>query len=83
MSRGKSSAGWRARQAPKRYDMGETGANDSRRDSRSGCLSSRCHAAPHPNHPEGGMLFPKFHIDEVKNEEGFYGGNPRTDAFLR
>jgi cytochrome c peroxidase len=21
---------------------------------------------PHPNHPEGGMLFPKFHIDEVK-----------------
>src|SRR5262245_25683344 len=19
---------------------------------------------PHPNHPEGGMLFPKFHIDE-------------------
>ena len=21
---------------------------------------------PHPNHPEGGMLFPKFHIDEIK-----------------
>jgi cytochrome c peroxidase len=21
---------------------------------------------PHPNHPEGGMLFPKFHIDEAK-----------------
>ena len=29
------------------------------------------------------MLFPKFHIDEVKNEEGFYGGNLRADAFLR
>lgn len=21
---------------------------------------------PHPNHPEGGMLFPKSHIDEIK-----------------
>jgi cytochrome c peroxidase len=25
---------------------------------------------PHPNHPEGGMLFPRFHIDEVKKQEG-------------
>ena len=25
---------------------------------------------PHPNHPEGGMLFPKFEIDEVKRQEG-------------
>lgn len=25
---------------------------------------------PHPNHPEGGMTFPKFHIDEVKKQEG-------------
>jgi cytochrome c peroxidase len=25
---------------------------------------------PHPNHPEGGMLFPKFHIDEVKTQTG-------------
>jgi cytochrome c peroxidase len=24
---------------------------------------------PHPNHPEGGMLFPKHHIDEVKSQE--------------
>ncbi len=24
---------------------------------------------PHPNHAEGGMLFPKFHIDEIKNQE--------------
>src|SRR5579883_3172356 len=23
---------------------------------------------PHPNHPEGGMLFPKFLIDEVKKQ---------------
>ena len=25
---------------------------------------------PHPNHPEGGMVFPKFHIDEAKKQEG-------------
>jgi cytochrome c peroxidase len=25
---------------------------------------------PHPNHPEGGMVFPKFMIDEVKRQEG-------------
>ena len=23
---------------------------------------------PHPNHPEGGMLFPQFHIDDVKRQ---------------
>jgi cytochrome c peroxidase len=25
---------------------------------------------PHPNHSEGGMLFPKFEIDEMKKQEG-------------
>ena len=25
---------------------------------------------PHPNHPEGGMLFPQFEIDELKKQEG-------------
>lgn len=25
---------------------------------------------PHPNHREGGMLFPKFHIKEIKKQEG-------------
>ncbi|MCR4295607.1 MAG: cytochrome B6 [Elusimicrobia bacterium] len=25
---------------------------------------------PHPNHPEGGMLFPRMHIDEIKKQEG-------------
>jgi cytochrome c peroxidase len=24
---------------------------------------------PHANHPEGGMIFPKFHIDAIKKEE--------------
>lgn len=25
---------------------------------------------PHPNHPEGGMVFPKTHIEEIKKQEG-------------
>lgn len=25
---------------------------------------------PHPNHREGGMVFPKYHIDEIKKQEG-------------
>jgi cytochrome c peroxidase len=25
---------------------------------------------PHPNHPEGGMLFPQMHIDKVKEQSG-------------
>jgi len=25
---------------------------------------------PHPNQAEGGMVFPKFHIDEIKKQEG-------------
>ena len=25
---------------------------------------------PHPNHPEGGMVFPKLHIEEIKRQEG-------------
>jgi cytochrome c peroxidase len=25
---------------------------------------------PHPNHPEGGMVFPKFHIDQVRKQDG-------------
>src|SRR2546426_1441510 len=28
---------------------------------------------PHPNHAEGGMVFPKFHIDEIKRQEGRRG----------
>src|ERR1039458_8141940 len=25
---------------------------------------------PHPNHPEGGMVFPQFEINEIKKQEG-------------
>jgi cytochrome c peroxidase len=25
---------------------------------------------PHPNHPEGGMVFPQYHIDKIKTQDG-------------
>lgn len=25
---------------------------------------------PHPNHPEGGMVFPQYHIDKIKQQDG-------------
>ncbi|HUV38555.1 MAG TPA: cytochrome B6, partial [Planctomycetota bacterium] len=33
-------------------------------------LPAGLYPLPHPNHPEGGMVFPKFHIDEIKRQEG-------------
>ena len=35
-----------------------------------GPFSQRFHPLPHPNHPEGGMVFPQFLIDEIKRQEG-------------
>jgi cytochrome c peroxidase len=29
-----------------------------------------CYPLPHPNHVEGGMVFPQFHIDEINKQEG-------------
>jgi cytochrome c peroxidase len=34
-----------------------------------GLLPSGFFPLPFPNHPEGGMLFPKFQIDEIKKQE--------------
>ena len=45
--------------------------DDARRDPRARTLfPTGFLPLPHPNHPEGGMLFPKFHIDEIKKQEG-------------
>ena len=33
-----------------------------------GLFPSAYMALPHPNHPEGGMVFPQFHIDEVQRQ---------------
>ena len=48
----------------------QLGGDDARRDPRQGTLfPAGFLPLPHPNHPEGGMLFPKFHIDEIKKQE--------------
>ena len=34
-----------------------------------GAFPAGLYPLPHPNHPEGGMVFPKSHIDEVNKQE--------------
>jgi len=36
---------------------------------------------PHPNHPEGGMLFPQFHIDELKENRRVATSRGSTSTF--
>ena len=51
-------------------DLGAAGADDARRRSETATsFPAGFLPLPHPNHPEGGMLFPKFHIDEIKKQE--------------
>ena len=35
-----------------------------------GALPEGFFPLPHPNHAEGGMVFPKFHIQEIQKQEG-------------
>jgi len=69
MSRGKPvQEGVRARlQAGASWDQLGAMSPDEIRDK--GLFPAGFLPLPHPNHPEGGMLFPKFHIDEIKKQE--------------
>jgi cytochrome c peroxidase len=71
MSRGKSvQEGVRAR-LPKGVDSWEKLAEMSPDEVRTkGLFPAGFYPLPHPNQPEGGMLFPKSHIDEVKKQTG-------------
>jgi cytochrome c peroxidase len=69
MSRGKPvQAGVRARlPAGATWEqLANTAANDIRERN---LFPKAFFPLPHPNHPEGGMLFPKFEIEEVKKQE--------------
>jgi cytochrome c peroxidase len=35
-----------------------------------GIFPAGLYPLPHPNHKEGGMLFPKYHIDQIKKQDG-------------
>ena len=69
MSRGKAIQEGVRVKPPKGATWGEL-AKMSPEDIRSkGLWPDGFYPLPHPNHPEGGMVFPKFHIDEIKKQE--------------
>jgi cytochrome c peroxidase len=70
MSRGKAiQAGPRVK-LPEGMDWQKLGAMSPEDIKAKGVFPIGFLPLPHPNHPEGGMLFPKFHIDEIKKQEG-------------
>jgi cytochrome c peroxidase len=69
MSRGKAvQAGPRAK-LPDGMDWQKLAAMNPEEIKAKGVFPRGFLPLPHPNHPEGGMLFPKFHIDEIKKQE--------------
>ena len=71
MSRGKAVQDGVRVKLPAGMTWEKLGGDDARRDPRARTLFPPGFLPlPHPNHPEGGMLFPKFHIDEIKKQEG-------------
>ncbi len=69
MTRGKPvQAGPRAR-LPKGMTWQKLGALSPEQIRNKGLFPRGFLPLPHPNHPEGGMLFPKFHIEEIKKQE--------------
>ncbi|RJP68058.1 MAG: cytochrome B6 [Candidatus Abyssobacteria bacterium SURF_17] len=70
MSRGKPvQEGVRAK-LPKGFNWDMLAAMSPEQLKNKGLFPAGFMPLPHPNHPEGGMLFPKFHIDEIKKQEG-------------
>lgn len=70
MSRGKPvQEGVRAR-LPKGMNWQEVAAMSPDKIRDKGLFPKGFLPLPHPNHPEGGMVFPKFHIDEIKKQTG-------------
>jgi cytochrome c peroxidase len=70
MTRGKKlQAGVRVK-LPEGTDWDELGAMSAADIKQKGLYPKGFLPLPHPNHPEGGMLFPKKQIDEIKRQEG-------------
>jgi len=62
------------------HELGKTGPDEPRRCSRQDVFPLGFMPLPHPNHPEGGMLFPKYLIDEIK-EAGRSRADPLRSRF--
>ena len=71
MSRGKAvQAGVRVKLPPGVKSWQELAAMSPEQIRERGLWPKGFLSLPHPNHPEGGMVFPKHHIDEITKQEG-------------
>ncbi|MBN2577746.1 MAG: cytochrome B6 [Pirellulales bacterium] len=71
MSRGKPvQEGIRAKLPPGVSSWEELGKLTPEEVRESGLWPKGFYPLPHPNHPEGGMVFPQHHIDKMKQQEG-------------
>ena len=70
MSRGKPVQGGVRVGLPAGVTWGGLAAMSAEEIREKGLWPAGFYPLPHPNHAEGGMLFPKFHIDEIKKQTG-------------
>ena len=70
MSRGKSVQGQVRVKLPSGITWDGLAAMSAEGIREKGLWPSGFYPLPHPNHAEGGMLFPKFHINEIKKQTG-------------
>lgn len=70
MSRGKSVQGGVRVKLPEGLTWTDLASESPAEIRRSGHWPKGLYPLPHPNHAEGGMLFPQFHIDEVEKQTG-------------
>jgi cytochrome c peroxidase len=70
MSRGKAVQGGVRVKLPKGMTWEKLAAMSPEEIRQKGLFPAGFFPLPHPNHPEGGMVFPKFHIEEIKKQEG-------------
>jgi cytochrome c peroxidase len=69
MSGGKAVQGGVRARLPSGVSWDELGAMSADQIRERGVFPAGFLPLPHPNHPEGGMVFPQFHIDAIKREE--------------
>ena len=69
MSRGKAIQGGPRAKLPEGVTWSELGSMSPEKIHEKGLWPKGYLPLPHPNHPEGGMLFPKHHIDEINKQE--------------
>ena len=80
MSRGKPVQEGIRVKLPTGYDLGSPRCHDPGEIRDKDLFPPGFMPLPHPNHPEGGWVFPRFHIDEIRRQEGH---NLKTERFFK